>query len=250
MSAKIFYASGEDQNMINAFLKAQQTFKFFWRELSWEYRRIIPALDLAYVKIAFSETPKGATETIVEHMWIDEIHFDGENITGLLLNEPNELTNIEEDAKVNVPLQQISDWLFVSEDKTYGGFTIQAMRAEMNTKEREAHDNAWGLNFGNYDDILVVRDEKTKPENLIEHPMSTNMGDSLLEYIKENPNELNSKDDNGNTLLHRETIAGNKTSVEVLTKAGALVKEKNNYGKTALDYARMLDWAAIIPLLN
>lgn len=37
MSAnKIIFASGDDPAMVAAFEKAQQTFPFFWRELSWE----------------------------------------------------------------------------------------------------------------------------------------------------------------------------------------------------------------------
>ena len=33
--------ASESPEMISAFNKAQETFKYFWRELSWEYRRII-----------------------------------------------------------------------------------------------------------------------------------------------------------------------------------------------------------------
>ncbi len=35
---KIFYADGENPKMIEAYKRAQETFKYFWRELSWEYR--------------------------------------------------------------------------------------------------------------------------------------------------------------------------------------------------------------------
>lgn len=42
----------EDPEMLAAYKNAQSTFKFFWRELSWEYRRIIPALEIAAVKVA------------------------------------------------------------------------------------------------------------------------------------------------------------------------------------------------------
>ncbi|MGB1219168.1 MAG: DUF2314 domain-containing protein, partial [Flavobacteriales bacterium] len=39
---EIFYAQ-QDEKMKEAYIQAQQTFKFFWRELYWEYRRIVPA---------------------------------------------------------------------------------------------------------------------------------------------------------------------------------------------------------------
>jgi len=242
----IFFADGESQKMIEAFKKAQETFKYFWREISWEYRRIVPALDFACVKLAFIQEVNG--ENIVEHMWINDIDFDGENIKGTLVNEPTELTNVSNGDYVEIPRNQISDWLFATQDKTYGGYTIQAMRSEMNEAEREDHDKAWGLNFGDYNDILIVYEQKEKPENLIEHPMSKNMKQSLVNFVKSNPNELTAKDELGYTFLHRETIAGNSTSVEVLIASGADINAKTIHDKTALDFAKQLEWDHLIPL--
>ncbi len=246
----VFFAEGDSPKMMEAYKKAQETFKYFWRELSWEYRRIVPALDLACVKVAFSQKLNESDEPIVEHMWINEINFDGEKIYGKLINDPNELTNVKNGDSVEIPVDQISDWLFCTQGKTYGGYTIQAMRSEMNTKERKEHDNAWGLNFGDYNDILVAYEQKEKPENLIEHPMSGNMKDSLIDFLKQNPDELLSKDEFGYTFLHNETISGNKTSVEVLLQSGMDKNEKTNNGKTALDFARLLNWEHIIPILE
>jgi uncharacterized protein YegJ (DUF2314 family) len=160
---KIFFASGDSPKLAEAFKKAQETFNFFWRELSWEYRRIIPALNVACVKVAFTQEKENSDEIIVEHMWINEVEFDGNNVKGILINNPNELTNIANGASIEIPLSQISDWLFAitetkkkgfstlfkssSSSRAYGGFTIQAMRSEMTNQERKEHDNAWGLNF-------------------------------------------------------------------------------------------------------
>jgi uncharacterized protein YegJ (DUF2314 family) len=242
----IFFADGESPKMIEAFQKAQETFKYFWRELSWEYRRIIPALDVACVKLAF--TQEIDNETVVEHMWINDINFDGENIYGILVNDPGELTNVSNGDEAAIPISQISDWLFAIGGKTYGAFTIQAMRSEMSEDERDAHDEAWGLDFGDFNDILVVNEQKEKPENLIEHPMSKNMKESLIDFVKNNPEEVTQQDDLGYTFLHRETIAGNQTSVEVLLEYGADKNAKTESGKTPLDYAKELNWEHLIPL--
>ncbi|CAI3108170.1 hypothetical protein MWMV17_MWMV17_00502 [Acinetobacter calcoaceticus] len=62
----------ESPEMILAFEKAISTFKYFWRELYWEYRRIVPALELAYVKCAFiQENPEDKNQPLIEYMWID-----------------------------------------------------------------------------------------------------------------------------------------------------------------------------------
>lgn len=81
----------ESPEMILAFDKAISTFKYFWRELYWEYRRIVPALELAYVKCAFiQENPEDTNQPLIEYMWIDQVNFDGSTISGTLLNEPFE----------------------------------------------------------------------------------------------------------------------------------------------------------------
>lgn len=246
----IFYFEADNPEMIKAFQKAQETFKYFWRELSWENRRIVPALDLACVKVAFMEQVAHKTTPVVEHMWMNEIDFNGDTISGVLINDPNELTNVKNGDFVEIPLNQVSDWLFSNQGNTYGGFTIQLVRSTMGEQERNEHDEAWGLNFGDYNDILLVYQQKEQPQNLIEHPMSINMKERLVAFLKEHPAEITKQDDAGYTLLHREAIAGNKSSVEILLQLGADKNVKTGNGKTALDFARQLNWEHIIPLLE
>ncbi|RAJ08683.1 uncharacterized protein YegJ (DUF2314 family) [Chitinophaga skermanii] len=246
----IFFASGTDPNMLAAFTKAQSTFKYFWRECSWEYRRIVPALDLACVKIAFSQSLPGRDEPVVEYIWMNEIDFNGDEISGVIVNQPNELTNIQNGDYVTVPLDRLCDWLFTTEGKSYGGYTIQYMRSLMEAADRSEHDDAWGIDFGDHHEIFVARGQKDDPNVLIEHPMSINMREKFVEFIQQYPNELTSTDDFGANLLHRETIAGNKTSVEAMVTAGADLQATTRSGKTALDYAKQLNWEHIIPLLE
>lgn len=54
----IFMASGEDPAMNRAFQLAKQTFRFYWRELSWERRRMIPGLEMDVVKLGFQDPPR------------------------------------------------------------------------------------------------------------------------------------------------------------------------------------------------
>lgn len=247
---KIFFVQGDSPAMMEAYQKAQKTFKYFWRELSWEYRRIVPALDVACVKAVFMQETGPDTPPITENMWLNNIGFDGEYIYGVLVNTPNELTNIENGAEVKLSIDQISDWLFVNQGITYGGFTIHAIRSDMNEEERAAHDAAWGLDFGDSNDIMIVYQEKEHPENLEEHPMSKNMREKVVAHLQQNPAEVNAADENGYTLLHKETIAGNRTFVEELLAAGADTSLKTKNGKTALDFAKQLNWEHIIPLLE
>lgn len=266
----VFFADGNDPEMIKAYQKAQDTFKYFWREQSWEYRRIIPGLDVACVKTLFEEQDEQTGENLAEHMWINEVFFDGNSIKGYLINEPNELKNIQVGDYVEIPLSHLTDWLFAITPnvqkpkglsklfsssspvlpKTYGGFTIQKMRADMSEAERKDHDEAWQLDFGDFNDIEVVNNQKEDPENLIEHPMSQNMKDEFEKFLQQYPDEILNIDDHGLTLLHRETIAGNLTTVKVALKAGADKNILSGNGKTALEYAKQLKWDHIIPVLE
>jgi len=264
---KVTFVKADNPKMIEAYEKARETFKYFWRELSWEYRRIVPALNLAYVKVALTQKFNDSDEPITEHLWMNDVEFDGNNVKGVLINSPNEITNVKMGDLVEVPLFQLSDWLFAMPDakakggiskifssaskaKTYGGFTIQAIRSEMTNQELKEHDKAWGLDFGDCNEILLAYQQKENPENLVEHPMSINMKESIIKFIKENPNEITFMDENGYTFLHREVIAGNLTSVKILLEAGADKNIKTNQGETALDFAVKLKWAHIISVLK
>lgn len=97
---------GDDPEMEHAMREARKTFGYFWRELAWERRRIVPALDMAAVKAPFADGPPSPQQTDhpqVEEMWISEVDFDGQAVSGELLNSPNWLTSVKEGDEVRVP---------------------------------------------------------------------------------------------------------------------------------------------------
>lgn len=247
-SEPVFYADGEDEAMLKAFEQARKSFRYFWRELYWERLRIASALSFACVKVAFSQELNGSTE--VEHMWLNDVYFDGERVYGVLVNDPNVLSNVKNSDEVSVPLEQISDWMFAIEGKTYGGFSVQAMRKAMSQSERAEHDEAWGLNFGDPDVVLVAYEQQEHPQNLTEHPMSVNTKKNFEEFLRGYPDEITRTDDEGYTMLHHEAIAGNLTRLELLLAKGADKNAKNIHGKTALDYARALGWDHVAEALS
>ena len=247
-SEPVFYADGEDEAMLKAFEQARKSFRYFWRELYWERLRIAPTLSFACVKVAFSQELNGSTE--VEHMWLNDVYFDGERVCGVLVNNPNVLSNVKNGEQVSVPLEQISDWMFAIEGKTYGGFSVQAMRKAMSERERAEHDEAWGLEFGDPDVVLVAYEQQEHPQNLTEHPMSVNTKKNFEEFLRGYPDEITRTDDEGYTMLHHEAIAGNRTRLELLLAKGADKNAKNIHGKTALDYARALGWDHVAEALS
>lgn len=250
--------------MQRAHENARETFRFFWREVAWERRRIVPALDMAYVKAPFSDGKKAkraAGVPNVEHMWMSEIEFDGEFVTGVLMNSPNWVKSVKEGDSVRIPLSEISDWMYVMSGVVYGAFTVNLMRSRMGKKERKSHDDAWGLDFGDPTKIRIAR-KSTKGDKVQtvwfgdpeadtqEHPMSVNMICSFKEQIAQDPSFISDTDDNGWTLLHQEALAGSAAIVRVLLDAGADPNAKTNDGKTALQLAQSLGWENVVELLT
>lgn len=262
-SSPLFYFPGSDPEMARANERARATFRYFWRELAWERRRIVPGLDVAVVKIPFSDGDP-ETEDDVEHMWVEDVGFDGRNVTGVLLNQPNGLTSVKQNDVVRVPLSRVGDWLYAVGGEVYGGHTVNVMRSRMGPAERREHDQAWGLDFGDPRTTRLVywnnqrggllrrwfgsrRDES--PE-LGEHPMSLAMLHSLIEQVAADPSFISETDEEGWTLLHSMALAGAAPMVRVLLEAGANPRAKTNHGMTALQLARSLGWENVIALLT
>ncbi|MCM8540337.1 MAG: DUF2314 domain-containing protein [Lentisphaeraceae bacterium] len=271
----IFFFDNTDPVMQQANERARETFKFFWRELPWERRRIIPGLDLACVKLPFSDD-ESFSETLkaddVEQMWLQDVDFDGKNICGRLLNSPNWLKSVKADDFVSMPFGMMSDWMYSCRGDVFGAYTVNAIRAKMSISERKSHDNAWGLDFGDPKVIRVAyTSEGPKPKkwflfgkksdtkNYItyeerhrtdEHPMSDNMGPSLNDTLNNDPSLIDYADENGFTFLHQLAMAGSFAGVKVLIDHGVDKEKLTNNGLSAKELAKFFHWDKVISLLS
>ncbi|TWU49050.1 DUF2314 domain-containing protein [Rubripirellula reticaptiva] len=275
----IFISPGDDPEMVEASKKARQTFKYFWREMAWEKRRIVPGLELAAVKASLfdprevREANPGGLE--VEHMWLIDIDFDGRQVQGTLINTPHSLKSYQEGQQVKIRGKQVGDWMYVSMGEVCGGFTIDLMRSRMSASERKHHDVAWGHDFGDVGVVPLVPNsylggEASKKKGMFsrfkkvpqqpqdykkvaetEHPMSVNMRDSFEQALQKNPEMLEQADDaHGFTFLHQLALAGSWDGVDVCLKNGADAKKKSNNGMTAMDLAKCLAWKRVMARLQ
>ncbi|MBG3851041.1 DUF2314 domain-containing protein [Xanthomonas sp. WHRI 8391] len=269
---RMYFANDEDAALQAAYAAARDTFKFFWRELSWEYRRIVPGLEMAAVKLPFATDASATDAPSHEHMWISDVQFDGEQVSGSLLNDPEWIAGLTAGDAVSAPIIDLEDWMYVVDGQVYGGHTIAAMRRTMSQAERAEHDAAWGLDFGEPGVVRLVPapvpERKSglfgkmfgsKPAQVVateqapserEHPMSENMGAKFDEGLRDQPDMVHFRDDAGWTLLQRDALAGNYQPVSLLLKHGADASLRTPSGKTALDLARQMQWPRIVQLLE
>lgn len=240
--SRVFMFDNSDPEMQRAYESARAAFRYFWREVARDRRRILPALELACVKAPFSDGlhQVGAD---VEHMWLSDIDFDGRTVSGTLVNSPNRLRTVAAGDAVSAPLEQISDWMYAVGGTVYGGYTVNLMRSRMSPAERREHDAAWGRDFG---DPLQIRVETAGEHDTF----AENLAASLRDHLAQDPSALSETDGNGWTLLHQEAAAGAATTVAVLLEAGADVNAVSDLGLTPLQLARELGWDEVVALLE
>lgn len=248
----VWNVNTKDPEMNKAFKFARLNFRYFWREVSWDRRRIIPGLERAFVKAPFSDEKDG----FVEHMWITDVQFDGKIISGVLASKPIRLKSIKLDDKVSIPLDKISDWLYVIDGRVFGGYSVHAIRASMTDAELKKHDGMWGLDFGDFNNIRVCPnfgkpvDGKTTYDMQAEHPMSKNMKGKLQKAVKADSDLLKDVDIDGMNWLHQQALAGNTSCVQVLLDAGADLLAKTNRGLTAKELAEEAGWKQTVKVLQ
>ena len=147
MSSKseIVPVQSDDAEMNAAMQTARDRFPEFWREVSADYKRVIPVLGGSMVK-AYFDDPGGAPQG-GEHMWVSGVEYDGKIITGELADTPRHLRSVRAGQHVSFPLECLSDWFYVDGGKAIGAFTVRVVRTRMREEERRAHDSHYPFRF-------------------------------------------------------------------------------------------------------
>jgi len=81
----------------------------------------------------------------VEHVWIDDVVYDGSAFSGTLGNDPELVKGHSLGESVRVVPGEISDWMYVRQDRLVGGYSIRLLRRRLTASERTELDE--GLDF-------------------------------------------------------------------------------------------------------
>lgn len=287
MSSPIYLTPDDDPEMERAIARARESFPIFWRELTWEHRRIVPGLQLASVKFAFDVPGAQPGDSTAEHMWVEDLSFDGRMLRGLLVNTADNIPGLVQGTPVERPLAELEDWMYVIDGVPCGGFTVQATRAGLLEDARAEHDALWGLTFPPPDQVVLTPDQATQAEQpasrrrgwgrlfgggrrenapgavtglpfeqalaaarAAEHPMSVNSTETIAAQLAAQPEAARTVLDDGWTLLHLDASGGNAGPVAALLQHGADRDARTTAGDTALDLAQRFGWDRVVALLR
>jgi uncharacterized protein YegJ (DUF2314 family) len=101
--------------------------------------------------INFSVKKPYKTESGNEHIWISDVVLKGDKYLGIIGNTPEYTSEIKLGDTVLVEKSEISDWMYIEENKLRGGYTIRALRNKMSESEKKQFDNENGM---------IIEDEK------------------------------------------------------------------------------------------
>lgn len=79
----------------------------------------------------------------VEHIWINEVSFDGKVFHGKVDNEPVDIKGVRLGDEVTASPDEVSDWMYVQDGRLVGGYTTRCLcrnlsRAEKKQFEKDA----------------------------------------------------------------------------------------------------------------
>jgi uncharacterized protein YegJ (DUF2314 family) len=124
--APVVFAQSNDAEVNAAIAEARGNLPRLWQ--LFESR---PSdIDMYSLKIAFPTSGGGA-----EHIWIEVVSRDGDNIVGTIDNDPEYRPDLKLGMTVHVKASQISDWSYRRGGKLFGHFTTRVLVRRMQPAE-------------------------------------------------------------------------------------------------------------------
>jgi uncharacterized protein YegJ (DUF2314 family) len=80
-----------------------------------------------------------------EHIWVSNIRLKDNKYFGIVDNLPKATTDVKMGDTIQLENNNISDWMYVDNQKLRGGFTIRLLRKRMTEPERKQFDAENGL---------------------------------------------------------------------------------------------------------
>ncbi len=83
-----------------------------------------------------------------EFIWVGEVSLDGSGFQGIINNEPVNQIGVELGQRVKVDRDEVADWMFMSNGRLQGGYTIVALI--YGTEEQSQYEASMGIDWSMY----------------------------------------------------------------------------------------------------
>lgn len=70
-----------------------------------------------------------------EHFWLTDIVYQNDEFEGKIGNEPGIVSNVKIGQKWTIKKSEISDWMFIHDDKIYGNYTLRPLLKSLPEEE-------------------------------------------------------------------------------------------------------------------
>ena len=118
-------------------------------------------------QVYFSIKVKIVDGEMVEHIWLSNPTFDEENnLFGTIGNKPIDVTNVQENQKIGIDRDLISDWMIIDNGRLIGGYTIRALRDKLEGEALKSFDRQLGGMIVDYGEDYFPENDQT-PEGAI-----------------------------------------------------------------------------------
>lgn len=122
----IVHIADDDPRMIAATEKARATALEFAKTLA------APKPNQEGFAVKLRVTDGKATE----YMWLSDLSFDGVSFRGRLGNTPNAVTGVQLGDEMTVKAGELSDWMYIEDQRLVGGHTLRVIRDSVSPKAR------------------------------------------------------------------------------------------------------------------
>lgn len=132
----IYHIADDDAGMNEAIAKARQSLGAFNKALFSKNANY----DLLALKVRFK-----TLDDNYEHIWLSDIHYDGNVYTGVIDNLPEAPVGVNSGDTIRINADDITDWMYADKRVLKGGYTIRLLRSRMPKEERAVFDQENGL---------------------------------------------------------------------------------------------------------
>ncbi len=121
----VINVADDDPEMLAAVAKARGTLPDFWKVFD----------KPEHGESGFSLKVKITDKRGTEHFWVIDLQKQDGKIMGKINNDPEIVANVKLGERIEIPEADISDWLYMRDDKMVGNETIRPLLKKMPVDE-------------------------------------------------------------------------------------------------------------------